>query len=63
MVPRKELKEGRCLSLCNRVRVCYLLWPTSCLKELQTSMAAEESEGSEFSSEKQRQSDKERNKQ
>ena len=34
--------------------VCYLLWPTSCLKELQTSMAAEESEGSEFSSEKQR---------
>ena len=35
-------------------RACYLLWPTSCLKELQTSMAAEESEASEFSSEKQR---------
>ena len=40
MVPRKELKEGWCLSLC----VCYLLWPTSCLMELQWSMAVEESE-------------------
>ena len=40
MVPRKELKEGKCLSLC----VCYLLWPTSCLMELQRSMVMEESE-------------------